>query len=82
MLRASDLLNSSQYLSSSDNNNQASCNNLKDLIRTEFRVNAKLYSRLDVFNIEAALRRGHRFLDNLNSNSVTKVSKMFPNHDN
>ncbi|CAL8079840.1 unnamed protein product [Calicophoron daubneyi] len=49
---------------------------LRDFIRTEFRREAGKYKKTEVLQIEAALRRGQRRLEDLNSGTVNRISRI------
>ncbi|OON21496.1 hypothetical protein X801_02610, partial [Opisthorchis viverrini] len=49
---------------------------LRQSIRNEFRRQASLYKRTDILQIEAALRRGHRRLEDLNSGTVDRLARI------
>ncbi|TGZ68811.1 hypothetical protein CRM22_004074 [Opisthorchis felineus] len=49
---------------------------LRQSIRNEFRRQASLYKRTDILQIEAALRRGRRRLEDLDSGTVDRLSRI------
>ncbi|GAA47753.1 succinate dehydrogenase assembly factor 1 mitochondrial [Clonorchis sinensis] len=54
---------------------------LRQSIRNEFRRQASLYKRTDILQIEAALRRGHRRLEDLNSGTVDRLARIQPTQE-
>ncbi|VDP79276.1 unnamed protein product [Echinostoma caproni] len=51
---------------------------LRETIRKEFRRQAALYKRTDILQIEAALRRGRRRLEDIQSGTVQRITRISP----
>lgn len=49
---------------------------LRETIKREFRREAALYKRTDILQIEAAVRRGRRRLEDLQSGTVQRISRI------
>ncbi|THD25972.1 hypothetical protein FGIG_09606 [Fasciola gigantica] len=49
---------------------------LRETIKSEFRREASLYKRTDILQIEAALRRGQRRLEDLQSGTVQRITRV------